>query len=501
MRQRKVFGDFQTPPGLARKVVSLLADLIPRPDLVVEPTAGRGAFLEAAIQQWGTDVVYEGYELNAAHVASASERLEPSGASIYQQDFFEHDWDRCLRRPELRNVLVLGNPPWVTNSELGRLRAGNLPVKTNAAGYSGMEARTGKSNFDIAEWMIERLAEALPEQGAVAVLCKTMTARRVLRSLWRTGRGRRDVRLFRFDAKAEFDVSADACLFYLTGVATEERSAQVFETLDLQSGSSRFGYVDDTLVFDMDAYREFSALGGGSSPYRWRSGIKHDATQVMEFVRQGDAYANGLGESVQLEEDFVYPLLKSSDVGNGRTAARKHVLVTQRRTGEDTAKFREAAPRIWEYLNGHASHFDSRASAVYRGQPRFAMFGIGDYSFAPWKVAISGFYDSLRFLLVSPQGGRPVMVDDTCYFLPFDHREEAELVIDLLGSEAARRFLRSLVFPDTKRPVTIDILRRISIDALARHLHRLDDLRKLGGQSVLPFEERARTQAAAVSRG
>ena len=489
MRQRKVFGDFQTPPHLARKAVSLLSELVPRPDLVVEPTVGRGSFLEAAIQEWGGDVVYEGYELNEVHVASASERLGPSGAKIRQQDFFEHDWHQCLRRPEFGKVLVLGNPPWVTNSELGRLRGDNLPVKTNAAGYSGMEARTGKSNFDIAEWMIERLVEAIPEHGAIALLCKTMTARRVLRSLWTKGGGRRDVRLFRFDAKAEFNVSADACLFYVTGAATEERSAQVFETLSLKSGLSTFGYVDNTLVFDMDAYREYCSLGIGSSPYRWRSGIKHDATQVMELVRQGDTYANGLGESVQLEEDFVYPLLKSSDVGNGRVAARKHVLVTQRFTGEDTERFREEAPRIWEYLNCHASHFDSRASSVYRGQPRFAMFGIGTYSFAPWKVAISGFYDSLRFLLVSPQGGRPVMVDDTCYFLPFDHREDAEIVIDLLCSNAARRFLRSLIFPDTKRPVTIDVLRRISIDALARHLHRTDDLRNLGGQSALHFDE------------
>ena len=53
MRQGKVFGDFQTPPGRGRKAVSLLSDLIPRPDLVVEPPAGRGAFHEAAIQQGG----------------------------------------------------------------------------------------------------------------------------------------------------------------------------------------------------------------------------------------------------------------------------------------------------------------------------------------------------------------------------------------------------------------------------------------------------------------
>ena len=29
-----------------------------------------------------------------------------------------------------------------------------------------------------------------------------------------------------------------------------------------------------------------------------------------------------------------------------------------------------------------------RKSSIYRGQPPFAMFGIGPYSFAPWKVAI-----------------------------------------------------------------------------------------------------------------
>ena len=88
MRQRKALGDFQTPPHLARKAVSLLSELVPRPDLVVEPTVGRGSFLEAAIQEWGGDVVYEGYELNEVHVASASERLGPSGAKIRQQDFF-----------------------------------------------------------------------------------------------------------------------------------------------------------------------------------------------------------------------------------------------------------------------------------------------------------------------------------------------------------------------------------------------------------------------------
>ena len=199
--------------------------------------------------------------------------------------------------------------------------------------------------------------------------------------------------------------------------------------------------------------------------------------------------ADGHGESVQFKEDFAGRLWKSSDVGNGRVAARKHVLVTQRHTGEDTAKFGEAAPRIWEYLNGRAFHFDNRASSVYRGQPRFAMLGIGPYSFAPWRVAISGFYDSLRFPLVSP-AGRASRDGGRYLVLPSVRSSRGGRTRHRPPRLAARAAISEIPgFPDAKRPVTIDMLRRISIDSLARHLDRFDDLRELGGQSALHSDE------------
>lgn len=50
---------------------------------------------------------------------------------------------------------------------------------------------------------------------------------------------------------------------------------------------------------------------------------------------------------------------------------------------------------------------------IYRGKPRFSVFGVGDYTFAPWKVAVSGFYQVPRFVKVGPMGGKPVVFDDT----------------------------------------------------------------------------------------
>jgi hypothetical protein len=63
-----------------------------------------------------------------------------------------------------------------------------------------------------------------------------------------------------------------------------------------------------------------------------------------------------------------------------------------------------------------------------------------------------------------------VLVDDTCNFFPCQSRDEAEFFAGLLNSEFAQRFLRSLIFFDSKRAITIDTLRRIDLLKLAERL-------------------------------
>lgn len=479
MSNKKEFGDFQTPESLATRVVALVAEIFGTPDLVIEPTAGLGAFLKASAMRWGCKPEYQGYEINPEYVDAARKHLGQFAVQILHRDFFTEDWKRNLARPGKKRILVIGNPPWVTNSDLGQLGSNNLPTKTNFQGLRGFDARTGKSNFDISEWMLVRLIEALPPDGAIAMLCKTMTARKVLRHFWKTSGGLQGSSLFHIDAKAEFDVAVDACLFFASGRRTTERVATVYTDLDTASAPTRFGLVDGTLVADLDAYRAHKSLDGGSSTHTWRSGIKHDAGSVMEFTRDGRKLINGLGELVDIEEDYVFPLLKSSDLGNGRTTIRKAVLVTQKHTGDDTSEIEQRAPKTWRYLMRHADALDDRKSSIYENRPKFSVFGIGPYSFAPWKIAISGLYKNISFVLVPPRHGRPVMVDDTCYLISCQSQEEAELLFELLTSEPAKEFLNSLVFPDSKRPITADVLRRLSFVELARELGKLDELQQL----------------------
>ena len=146
------------------------------------------------------------------------------------------------------------------------------------------------------------------------------------------------------------------------------------------------------------------------------------------------------------------------------------MLVTQRNVAEDTAGIRSVAPKTWRYLASHADRLDGRASSIYRKRPRFSVFGVGDYSFAPSKVAVAGLYKELGFAGVGRFAGKPIVLDDTCYFLPCRTKRQADGIASVLNSEVSREFFSAFVFRDAKRPITIEILQRLDLAALAREV-------------------------------
>jgi hypothetical protein len=120
----------------------------------------------------------------------------------------------------------------------------------------------------------------------------------------------------------------------------------------------------------------------------------------MELDIVGSKLINGYGEEVDIEEDLIYPLLKSSDIANEKTEIRKKVLVTQKQVGEGTGYIKDKYPKTWKYLYNHIEDFEKRKSCIYKNKPLFSMFSIGDYCFYPYKIAISGLYKNLNFMMV-----------------------------------------------------------------------------------------------------
>jgi hypothetical protein len=166
-------------------------------------------------------------------------------------------------------------------------------------------------------------------------------------------------------------------------------------------------------------------------------------------------------------------LIKGRDLIHRSTARPEGaVLVPQRRIGEDTTRLASLAPRFWHYLQSHADTFSQRRSSIYRGQPPYALFGIGPYSFARFKVAISGMHKQPRFQSVGSADGQPVMLDDTCYFLPCSTAAEAAALAALCNDPITLGFLRSASFHDAKRPITKTLLQRVDLLAVLKRADR-----------------------------
>lgn len=470
------YGDFQTPRALAEEVCAVLArrSLIAR--AVVEPTCGKGSFLAAALKQFPQAHPILGVDINPAYIEAAHDTLGNS-AQLHVSDFFTTNWNRLLGQ-ETGPWLVLGNPPWVTNAELGLLKSDNLPVKSNFQGHKGLDAITGKANFDISEWMLMAQLEWLRERsGWIAMLVKTSVARKVLRHAWRRADPVGRASIYKIDAMRHFGAAVDACLFVLpVCIGTPSQDCDVFVDLQATEPQSTIGFHDGLLVSDVHAYLQHRDLLGADPHYVWRSGVKHDCSKVMELAEsQGGALLNGLGEHADLEKTNLFPLLKSSDVSKGRTRTDRFMIVPQREIGEETAGLADTAPRTWRYLLRHADRLDARGSLIYKRKPRFSVFGVGPYTFASWKVAISGFYKTLNFMKVGPVDGRPVVMDDTIYFLACRSEAEADFVIGLVTSPPFTRLLEAMVFSDEKRPITADLLKRVSLELVAEQMGLADE--------------------------
>ncbi len=467
---KQEFGDWQTPLGLARSALDVIRRQCAAPAVVLEPTCGEGSFLAAAAERYGRASLV-GYEIDEGHAGVARARLPAGRTHIEVADFFAVDWDRRLG--EMAGpILVTGNLPWVTSAALGSLGSSNLPGKRNFKGMSGYDALTGKSNFDISEWMLLSLIKALQGRRAtVAVLCKTAVARRVVEFVSTRRLRGAPGGLWRVDTMRHFRAAVDAVLFVCEVGAPSPGGEEwpVYPSLEATSPSSRMAVVDGEVVADAGRSGLTAHLSGVCSP-EWRSGLKHDCARVMELELRGGGWINGLGERVSIEEELAFPLVKSSDVANGAPRTDRAVIVPQRTLGEDTGALQRSAPRAWDYLCSHREMLRARKSSIYRGRPDFAIFGIGPYSFAPWKVAISGLYKRCEFTLLGPRGGKPVMVDDTCYFLPFAAEEEAQRALRALRSKLAQDFFSARVFWDAKRPIRKSLLQRLDLSVLLAEL-------------------------------
>lgn len=477
---RADYGDFQTNEQLATKIVQKLRICGVDPQIVIEPTCGKGHFIVAALKNFKRIERIFGIEIYKPYVWQTKFDIlnyflqnpskEKPEITIFHHDFFNFDFSIIKQYTTNKNVLILGNPPWVTNAQLSVFESNNLPQKSNFKNQKGLDAMTGKGNFDISEYITIKLLQFFGHcVGYMAFLLKNTVIKNIIYEQNRAKLPITAIQKQNIDSRKEFNVAVDASLLFCKlnscySVICEESdfyTSKVKNLLGWHNNKFLSAITDNVLIEMID----------GLCPFEWRQGVKHDCSKVMELEKINNQYfRNKLGEEFALEDDLIYGLLKSSDLKQTAIeTSRKYTIITQTNVGQNTDYIKQY-PQTYNYLKSHINYFDRRKSIIYKNKPNFAIFGIGDYAFKPYKVAISGLYKTFHFTLVMPQNGKPIMLDDTCYFLGFDTVEQAKIVLKLLNNKITTQFLQSIVFVDSKRIITKDSLMRIDLRKIATYL-------------------------------
>ncbi|MDR0982982.1 MAG: SAM-dependent methyltransferase [Culturomica sp.] len=466
------YGDYQTNKQLAKAVCENLKKKNINPKILIEPTCGKGNFILSAIETFENLEQIFGIEIQEKYVWQLKfslleyflENPEANKPEIhlYHCSVFDFDFEHITSQIGGREMLVLGNPPWVTNATLSTLNSKNLPTKRNFKNAKGIDAITGKGNFDIGESISLKMLDLFSkENGHFAFLIKNSVIKNIIYEQKRNNYPIANIEKQTINAQKEFNAAVDASLFVCKFNSTPEFTAK---EIDFYTATPRvtLGWVNNKFASDTEKYKKYQHLDG-VCPYEWRQGIKHDCAKIMELERIDGGFRNGLGEEFELEEDLVYGILKSSDLKQEMVdTPRKYTIVTQKRIGQETLPILEKLPKTNAYLQQHKEYFLQRKSSIYNGKPLYSIFGVGDYSFKPYKVAISGLYKQTRFTLVKPNG-TVLLLDDTCYFIGFDTLEEAESIQAELNKPEMQEFINSFMFTDAKRAITKDLLMRVGI--------------------------------------
>jgi hypothetical protein len=471
------YGDYQTNKQLSLSVCKYLENKRINPRALIEPTCGKGSFILSSVQTFNRLEQVFGIEIQEKYLWQLKFELlayflkNPTvnrpEIYLYHSNIFNFDFQQIKKQINNRELLVVGNPPWVTNSTLSTLHSKNLPTKINFKQVKGIDAITGKGNFDIGEYISLKMLDLFSaENGNFAFLIKNSVIKNIVYEQKRNKYPISTIEKHTINAQKEFGAAVDAGLFVCKFNSTPEFTAKEYDFYTSKSGVT-LGWVNGKFASDTEKYIKYQRLDG-ICPYEWRQGIKHDCAKVMELERIDGGFRNALGEEFELEEELVYGILKSSDLQvDSIDTPRKYTIVTQQRIGQETKPVLDKLPKTKAYLESHKDYFLRRKSSIYNGKPMYSIFGVGSYSFKPYKVGISGLYKQTKFTLIKPNR-TVLLLDDTCYFIGFDTFEEAQTIQTKLNKPEMQAFIESFMFTDAKRAITKGLLMRIGVDSIVQ---------------------------------
>ena len=182
---------------------------------------------------------------------------------------------------------------------------------------------------------------------------------------------------------------------------------------------------------------------------------------LVEIESRPEACKTDIGPKHRqwIEPDLLYPLLKgASDFSACYVKPKNELFTLVPNLGIKQAQYQIGQNRIENqllktfcYFNGYKELLKQRST--YKGRmpnaPFYAIYNVGDYTFAPWKVVwaeqknfCSAVVSDAEVPLV---GRRTIVPDHKLFFVDFEHPHPAYFLCGLLNTVKVRMFIESHV--------------------------------------------------------
>lgn len=375
--------------------------------------------------------------------------------------------------PALMVDHLVGNPPWITWSALPeRTRAAWRRThvdRLNLQAYHGRESLLGYGNDDVSvPFVWTCLDRYLAPDGDAAVVLKRNLITGPAGRLFRRGRvGDRPVSVetvHDFGSLHPFgdEVNADAAVY---GLRADAATTFPVECVSWKRANGTHG--GRRPKFDSAAAIRASLCRGqtgltpvqpddpaspwiagdvesralGDPDHRIRHGVKDDAKAVFSLDRE---------QLADLEPDHVYPYLRSRHVVKYGLFGHDLQLVPLPKVDADNeAELRRETPRTFEHLAEHRETLEGRSSSWFDSGPFYNLFGLGEYTWADYKVVWCRLGFKPHFAVISTVddpdlGEKRVVPGDHCMFVATDDAHEAHFLCALLNSAVYQRSIEGL---------------------------------------------------------
>lgn len=386
---------------------------------------------------------------------------------------------------EGRATALVGNPPWIPwerlpSAQKDRLKAGPID-RLDLFEHRGATARLGHANDDLSlPFVWTCLDRFLRDDGVAAFVLKRAHLRGPAGQLVRSGRvGSRPLAVAHvhdFGTVDPFEGVDAAAALYVFSLGTDrgDRGDVVSAETDSTSSTS-LSPVPATVWERTDTTPEFESLSAlestltptdtglvpvnaddpsgpwhradadvgalGECAYSIRHGLKDDAKAV--FSVDDDLFG-------RIEPTHVYPYLRSKHVVKWGLFGHDRFLVPQRQAGEENVSDLETeSPATYDYLEANRERLEARGSSWFDRGPFYSLFGLGPYTWAPYKVVWCRLGFKPHFAVVStvddPDLGRKTVVPgDHCMFVACEKEREAHYLCALLNAAPYQRCLRDV---------------------------------------------------------